>query len=262
MPYKEIMLEGGSRTRVVKKGNTILRDAGPWSVSVLSLLAHLEAEGFEGSPRVMGSGFDKKGREMLSYIDGEIVHPAPWSDEGAIAIGGLLRKLHDATSTFKPPRNAIWRGWHGRSLRGSKMVFGHCDLAPWNIISKQGIPFAVIDWETAGPVDAMIELAQVCWLNAQLCDDDIAERAGLKSADIRANQLKLIVEAYGLPKIDRDNLLDALIEISVCDAADQAIEANVLPETTDIEPLWALSWRTRSAAWIIRNQPLLRKALQ
>ena len=40
---------------------------------------------------------------------------------------------------------------------------------------------ALIDWETAGPADPMIELAQACWLNAKLFSDDVAEREGLPS---------------------------------------------------------------------------------
>jgi hypothetical protein len=40
---------------------------------------------------------------------------------------------------------------------------------------------ALIDWEWAGPVDPRIELAEVCWANAGLHDDIVAEREGLPS---------------------------------------------------------------------------------
>ena len=41
------------------------------------------------------------------------------------------------------------------------------DNAPWNIVARDGMPVAFIDWETAGPVDPLVELAQLAWLNAQ-----------------------------------------------------------------------------------------------
>ena len=67
---------------------------------MLALLRHLEREGFRGAPRVVGSGFDDDGRETLAYIEGESPQPHAWSDDGAAAIGALLRDLHRATATF------------------------------------------------------------------------------------------------------------------------------------------------------------------
>lgn len=81
-----------SRTEVYRVGNTVRRSAGLWTPSVHALLRHLEAAGFDGSPRVIGSGFDTQGREVLSYIEGEFVHPRAWSDEGMTELGRLLRR--------------------------------------------------------------------------------------------------------------------------------------------------------------------------
>ena len=44
------------------------------------------------------------------------------------------------------------------------------------MISRHGNPVALIDWEAAGPVDRLTELAMIAWNNAQLYDDDVAER--------------------------------------------------------------------------------------
>ena len=41
-------------------------------------------------------------------------------------------------------------------------------------MARDGLPVALIDWETAGPVDPLVELAQLCWLNAKLHDDIVA----------------------------------------------------------------------------------------
>jgi thiamine kinase-like enzyme len=68
----------------------------------------------------------------------------------------LAADLHRATRSFRPPADAVWFPWHGRELGGSPVkVIGHCDVAPWNIVAWDGLPVALIDWETAGPVDPL-----------------------------------------------------------------------------------------------------------
>ena len=99
----------------------------------------------------------------------------------------MLRELHDATTGFSPPTAAVWQDWWGRGLGDHSRAFGHGDLRPWNIMAIDGTPTGFIDWERAGPVDPIWELAQVGWLNAQLHDDDIAERLGLGDTAPGAN---------------------------------------------------------------------------
>ncbi len=76
----EIPLTGGERTAVTRRGS-VLREAGPWARSVHALLRHLRVVGFEGAPRVVGDGFEEHDREVLTYTDGKVINPAPWSDE-------------------------------------------------------------------------------------------------------------------------------------------------------------------------------------
>jgi aminoglycoside phosphotransferase (APT) family kinase protein len=146
-------------------------------------------------------------------------------------------------------------------MGGERRVIGHCDTGPWNIVARAGHPVGLIDWEVAGPVDPLVELAQMCWLNAQLHDDDVAERAGLPSIETRAGQLRLIVDGYELSAAQRSGFLDTIIEVAVQDAADQAIEARVTPDSKDCEPLWGMAWRVRGAAWMMRNRRALERAL-
>jgi hypothetical protein len=41
----------------------------------------------------------------------------------------------------------------------------------------------------------------------------------------------------------------------------EAVQAQVTPDSADAAPLWALAWRARSAAWMIRHRALLEKAI-
>jgi hypothetical protein len=257
-----VLLDGGGRTVVHRRGDVVIRDTGPWTPAVHMLLRHLEDVGFAAAPRLVGSGLDPNGREVLTFIEGEFTQPGPWSLDGAAALGGLLRSLHEATGSFRPPLDAVWFPWHGRDLGGPCTVIGHCDVAPWNIVARDGLPVAFIDWETAGPVDPMIELAQLAWLNAKLYDDIVAEIEHLPPLAERARQLAAIADAYGLTAEQRRGLLDQIIEFAIADTASEADSANVTPETTSHPiALWAMAWRARSAAWMVRHRGVLSAAL-
>ncbi len=106
---EEIILTGGGRTEVSRQRSIVYRQSGPWSPTIISLLRHLAQVGFAACPRVVGTGFDERGRETLSFIEGEFVHPGPWSDEAMPRLGNMLRQLHEATSSFKVPDNGLAR---------------------------------------------------------------------------------------------------------------------------------------------------------
>jgi hypothetical protein len=245
----------------------VLRQAGPWSPTVVSVLRHLEEVGFSGAPRVVGNGFADDGRETLSFVPGESLQPHPWTDDAVFEVGRLLRELHKAMATFVVPKDVVWRPWFGRDLPGSEPVISHCDLGPWNIIARHGLPVAFVDWEYAGPVDLTWDLAHTAWLNAQLHDDDVAARNGLGSADARARQLRLFLDGYRLSSSARDGLIDKMIEFAVHSAADEAIQGKLTPEsdafdTTGYPVLWAVTWRVRSASWMLRHRALLERAIR
>jgi hypothetical protein len=271
-PVDETLEEHG---QVRRRGDVVLRPLAPWSSGVLALLRHLEREDFRGAPRVVGDGVDD-GYQALTFIPGESPHPRAWTDDAVAAIGVMLRALHRATASFASPPGVVWRPWFGRDLPGSSPIIGHCDSAPWNIIARGGAPVAFADWENCGPVDARWELVQTVWLNAQLHDDDVAERNGLPDTSTRAKQARMILDGYGLPPSEREDFVDAMVEFAIRSAAQDAIDGGVTPDSilpmegpgrSGGEPLaphqvaWGVAWRTRAAAWMLRNRPILERAL-
>jgi hypothetical protein len=247
----EVPLAGGGRTAVVRRGDVVLRPAHSWSRTVVALLQHLESVGYEGAPRVVGDGFDD-GREALRWLPGTTDHAGVWSPDAAHAIGALLRGLHDATASFVPPPDAVWRPFFGRTLPGTAPVIGHGDTAPWNVLARDGVPVAFVDWETAGPFDALWELAHTAWLNAYLHDDDVAERDGLPGPDARAALLRAIADGYGLPRAERPALVDRMVEYAVHSAREDALDPG--HERGAV-------WRVRGASWMLRHRDLLLRAL-
>lgn len=268
---ERILAVPGSGTQPSKasvRTGVVYRQAGPWSATVLNFLRHLEQAGFDGAPRVIGSGFAPDGREMVSYIDGSSPQPFAWPEEHVSEVGRLLRDLHAAAASFVPGPDAVWRPWFGRELPGQRPVFGHCDTGPWNVIAQGSRPIALIDFEYAGPVDAIWDLAQAAWLNAQLHDDDVAGRHGLPAAAARARQLRLILDGYGLPRRDREDFIDKMIAFAIHDARAEAVQAGITEETISaVTPdgypaAWAVTWRARSASWMLTHRTLLQRGLR
>lgn len=257
----ETLLSGGGRTTVTRNGDVVFREVGPWAASVQSLLRHLERVGFAGAPRVIGAGFDARGRETLSFVSGEVINPKPWPDDAMHRLGHMLRAFHDATASFIVPGGALWQPWFCREIGGQARIIGHCDTAPWNVVSRDGSPVAFVDWELAGPIDPRMELAHTAWCNVRLFDDDVAAREGLAAPEVRARQIRLFLDGYALPRADRVSFVDTMIAFAIHAAAWEAIEPNVTHDTQDVTPLWAIAWRTRSAAWMLRHRTTLEHAL-
>jgi hypothetical protein len=252
-------LVGGWQTEVHRAGDCVLRSPKPQSRTVLALLRHLHNVGFNGSPRPVGDGFSSDGREQLEYVDGQTPHPRSWTDEDAWQLGDLLRRLHDAATSFIVPPDATWQPWFARALPGEPRVIGHGDLGPWNILKCTDGRMVLIDWDNAGPVAAVWDLAQLVWLNAQLHDDDVAVQAGLRSPAERAQQAAAILDGYRLGRAARGDFVDYLVEVAVRSARDEAVQANVSPDTPSPDgrgfpTLWAITWRARAAAWLLDHR--------
>ena len=266
MSSDEHRLEGGWQTEVRRRADVVLRSAGPQSATVIALLRHLADEGFDAASRPVDGGFSSDGREQVTFVEGESPHPLAWCDQAAWHIGRRLAELHRIASRFRPDR-PVWRPWFARSLPGTKPVVGHGDLGPWNVIARDGVPVAFIDWDNAGPVDALWELAQVVWLNAHLHDDDVADLNQLGSPSDRARQAAVLLDGYGLARADRVGFVDRMIEFAIRAARDEAVSSQVGPETPSPSPngfplLWAVTWRARSAAWMLDHRAVLQTTIE
>lgn len=257
------------RARARLADGVVHRVPGPWSGTVLALLRHVREVGFIGAPRVDGSGFDAKGAETLEFIVGDVVQePFEWSTEAGFHLGVMLRDLHRATASFVPPAGAVFRPWFGRDLPGSDPVIGHCDTGPWNVIARGGLPVAFIDWEFAGPTDAMWELAQAGWLNAQLHDAAFTGHGvGLPDFASRAGVLRAILDGYEMPARNRQVFLDRVVEFIVCSARAKGRKYGLSPEASvgvadDGQPVaWDILWRASGAAWVLEHGTELHRSL-
>ena len=92
---------------------------------------------------------DEKG-EHYRFVQAEMVHPGVWRDDALFAVGELLRALHDAGREYVPEDASRCRSWYLREIGRDKKIWCHGDVAPWNLLTMDGKPYLLIDWEYAG----------------------------------------------------------------------------------------------------------------
>lgn len=210
MEEKETPLSGGNVTGAVRIGNTVRRVMGPWSSSIHHLLNYLETQGFEGAPRFLG--IDPQGREILTYIEGEIGHyPIPlymWSDENLRDVAQLLRRYHDTTAGYVAPTGAVWQFEYPNPLKHEVMC--HNDVAPYNMVYRGGKPLALIDFDTVGPGPRIWDIAYAVYRFVPLSYTPEMQALGLADAIMQSQRLKLFCQAYGLAYPYKE-LLDTVV---------------------------------------------------
>lgn len=186
---EEIPLVGGRQTPgIVRVGDTVRRPTGSHTPFVHELLRYLEAVGFTGAPRLLGT--DERGRDILMYIEGDVPHAygaAPLSDAQLRNAASMIRRFHDATA--------------GTGLAANEQVVCHNELGPHNTVFVGDEPVAFIDWDDAVPGTRLFDLANAIW-----CFVDIGERGGDIAS--QARRIRLMCDAYGWD--DTNAIVDAI----------------------------------------------------
>ncbi|MEV4092326.1 aminoglycoside phosphotransferase family protein [Streptosporangium saharense] len=254
---KEIPLLGGDVTDgVVRVGDTVRRPVRTSTRSVHALLRHLESAGFDGAPRAMG--FDESGREILTYVEGESApRPLPayaLTDESLVALAELLRRFHDASAGFVPPRGACWET--GSNDDAPAELIGHCDVNLDNVIFRDGLPAALIDFDMARPTTRLFDVVTTLRHWAPIADPVDLEPL---QADLAVGpRLRLFCDAYGLAARDRRRLL----ELSRLRFNRSYVSMRARAES--LGGGWARMWEggagariRRACAWLEKNQDRL-----
>lgn len=175
----EIALHGGQINTVVRVGDTVRRTVLGDRTVQQQFLRHLEAVGFDGAPRFLGH--DEHGRETLTFLPSDLPHDADgFSDEQIVAAAQLLRRFHDASESFPPV---------GRS---TAEVMCHNDWTPANTMFRGGLPYAMIDFDTATPGTRLWDVAYSVWTWLDLSD------AAFSAAD-QLRRIEVFSRAYDHP---------------------------------------------------------------
>ncbi|MGE0151946.1 MAG: phosphotransferase [Reyranellaceae bacterium] len=224
MSEEEIPLAGGRvTTGVVRIGDTVRRPMASDRTLQQDFLRFLQARGFAGAPRFLGR--DEKGREILSFLPGQVPDDLGHYEDGQLAAAArLLRAFHDAGS-----------GFAAAAAAGAETMC-HNDWGPPNAVFRDGLPWAMIDFDTLQPGARLWDLGYSAFAWLDLGNEDYAGAE-------QGRRLQLFAAAYD--RID-------------CDAA--AIAAYAVARQTALA-VWAtargqtamVDWARRCAAWTVRH---------
>jgi hypothetical protein len=194
--------------RVVRSGTHVLRPSTPGSTSVHAFLTALRATGFKGAS--LPVGIDSDGRERLVFIEGDVpVPPFPdWAqtDETLASIAALIRTFHDASSRV-PVGPGPWS--HELADPDGGPVICHNDVCLENVVFRDGVAVALLDFDFAAPGRPIFDLAAFARMCVPIDDDLSARRLGFGALDRRA-RLRLVADTYGLVGQERQELVRQL----------------------------------------------------
>ena len=205
----EIPLAGGwaNQGAVVRVGETVRRPQS--SPAVQALLLHLADVGFEEAPRFLG--IDDSGREVLSWIEGEVaLPPFPlWIAARVVLeeVARLIARYHQAVSGFELGRHRLSADL-GDPQSGP--IVCHNDVCVENVVFRDGRAVGLLDFEFAAPGRALWDLAMAARMWAPLTHPRFRSHwpGGLDAAE----RLATFAGAYGVDAQQADEFVDVVLE--------------------------------------------------
>jgi len=263
-PPTDRVLAGGiaNAGAIVRRGDLVLRPAGPHTAGVNRFLAGVRAAGFDGAPEPRGIGDD--GRERLRFIPGDVaVPPYPaWAqtDAALASIARLVRRLHDVATAVGVP-DGDWNDELADPAGGP--IVCHNDVCLENVVFRGGEAVGLIDFDFAAPGHALHDLVHFARMCVPLDDDVTAARRGW-APDERSRRLRLVCDAYGLAPDDRHRVVEQ-IGSSIAQATAFVLRRVEAGETAFVATLAALGgadrFRRRNEWWQ-GNRHAIAKALR
>jgi len=259
---EQVLLGGiANEGAVVRVGDTVRRPwrrSTPFAHAVLARLAEISA-GLAPVPL----GRDDQGREVLSWLDGEVpIPPFPtWATEEAflVSLGELVRRVHDALAGWLPDPALTW-GTELADPSGGRQVV-HGDVCPENIVCRDGKAAALLDWDFAAPGRRIWDVVGTAWLCVPFVEPGRRgpEYAGL---DVLV-RLRALVDAYDLPGGDREAFGEVLAQRRA--VGERFIRGQVAAGHPGFVARWSgpesEDRHQRERAWVAAVQPQLPGAL-
>ena len=228
----EIPLTGGRvSSGVVRVGSTVRKPITANSEFVRHLLGHLTSNGFGCSPDFLGT--DEQGRDVFSFIDGDVPEDLCYYDEPTLCVAAsLIRRFHDLSSDLVVSPRAVATGVE---------VVCHNDLSPCNFVFRGEIPVAIIDFDASAPGSRAHDLGYAAWLWLDLGSPEIG-------ALDQQRRLASFLEAYGVLRVDP--ILEAMLER----------QALLVEEGRRIGDDSMAEWAIACNDWTRKNLQILRTA--
>jgi aminoglycoside phosphotransferase (APT) family kinase protein len=213
----EPLIGDGVTPAIVRIGDTVRRPVRPFTATVQAYLAHLHQAGFTAAPVPLG--IDEQDREVLSFVPGDVprepLPPETAGDDVLVALARLIRALHEASAGWTPPPDAIWGDIPGAGtaalppVGGEPDLVSHRDYCPGNVVFRDGLPAALIDFDLAKPTTRLYDIANALWWWAPLRDP--RDRAPAFTDLGIPRRAAVFADAYGMTAQQRRDLVPLAI---------------------------------------------------
>ena len=258
---RELRLEGGFSHpgKVVRVGDTVRRPSNENAPGIGALLLHVAGTGCLDVP--VPRGTDERGREVFSYVEGEVPVPPypPWAvtDRALEGIGTLLRGYHDAAADFVPGPRARWAS-DLADPRGGPIVC-HNDVCLENVVFRDGAPVGLLDFDLAAPGRPVYDIA----MTLRLCGPVRHPRSRQPSfGDVDPlARVAAFCRGYGLDGHSARALPDALVD--ACRVAARFVAGRAAAGMAWFTDIWAAGGAERYAAdeaWVVAHADAIRAA--
>jgi Phosphotransferase enzyme family len=237
----EVVLEGGNTTAgVVRVGDTVRRPRGRRSSFSARVLEELNGVGYAWAPQYLG--VDDHGRDILSFVAGETTdHPSQRDERSYRIMGQILRELHQTTR--RSP------------LAGEEACVVHGDPGPYNVVMRDGLPVALIDWDSARPGDPLEDVGYAGWT---WCVQSVGN---VPVAD-QARRLRELVVGYD-DSLSADVVVHAveLQQTRIIDAETQVLADQSFDERRRQHAKAAIQWASGDREMLRQHLDVFRAAL-
>jgi len=196
---REEVLHGGvaNQGAVVRVGDHVLRPSNPFTPTIHRFLADLRAAGFDGASRPVG--VDPDGRERLAFIPGDVaLDPFPeWvqTDEALGSVARLMARFHAASGAVDASGPWSDEMVDRAAPPGAPLLVCHNDVCLENVVFRDGVAVALLDFDFAAPGRPVYDLAQFVRMCVPVTDDGYAESVGFSPAD-RPARVRRVCDAY------------------------------------------------------------------
>lgn len=245
---------------VVRTGRQVRRPLPPNAATLHALLRFLRASSDVEAPLPVAI---EDQVEVVEYIRGDVAlvpYPGWANSERALeTLGGLLRRFHDATTTWEIPAAASWSPELADPSGGP--VICHNDVCIENVVFRDGRAAALLDFDFAAPGRRVWDVAQAARYWIPLTDPELPAAADRGVTD-PIGRLRRFVDAYGLETGARRQFVEVVLEAER--EARRFVETQAARGTAGFVQMWdkaAVRRFNRKIAWIDRQAGSIVNAL-
>ncbi len=207
----EVLAGGVANAGAVRRrGDVVIRPRTEHSSTTHAFLRALRTVGFTDGPEPLGLSATE---EELRFVEGHVALPPypAWAqtDDALASVARLLRRFHDASAQVSAPLlGDVWSDAFGEPSPEATVIC-HLDVCLENVVFRDGVAVALLDFDFAAPGDPLDDLAAMARMCVPVDDGVRREQLAWTSVEV-GRRLRVVLDAHGASVTDRPTFIDRL----------------------------------------------------